>query len=92
MHAAAAPTSTLALALPALLMLTTPTRTIALPALEPGWRWSWDRIPSWASGQGATDFAPNVTKYYADNFDIMWCVVLPTARPQCQCGWHCGAD
>ena len=29
-------------------------------------------VPSWASGQGATDFTLNVTRYYANNFDIMW--------------------
>ena len=28
----------------------------ALPALQPNWDWSWATIPSWASGQGATDF------------------------------------
>ena len=49
-----------------------PHASLALPALQPDWSWSWAKIPSWASGQGATDFAPNVTHYYADNFDIMW--------------------
>ena len=37
--------------------------TVALPALQPSWHWSWEKIPSWASGQGATDFPPNVTHY-----------------------------
>ena len=40
--------------------------------LKPWWAWSWDTLPVWASGQGATDFAPNVTSFYADNFDILW--------------------
>ena len=40
--------------------------------LKPWWAWSWDTLPVWASGQGATDFAPNVTAFYADNFAIMW--------------------
>jgi hypothetical protein len=25
----------------------------ARPALQPSWNWSWAKIPSWASGQGA---------------------------------------
>ena len=44
----------------------------AVPRLQPDWGWSWAKIPSWASGQGATNFTENVTRYYADNFDIMW--------------------
>jgi hypothetical protein len=55
-----------------LLLLVTAMPTRALPALQPSWQWSWDTIPTWASGQGATDFQRNISAYYADNFDIMW--------------------
>ena len=40
--------------------------------LRPWWAWSWDTLPNWASGQGATDFTPSTTAFYADNFQIMW--------------------
>ena len=40
--------------------------------LVPWWGWSWDTIPRWASGQGATDFTSDVTSYYTKNFDVMW--------------------
>ena len=41
-------------------------------AVRPWWQWSWDQIPRWASGQGATDFDDATVEYFADNFDIMW--------------------
>lgn len=47
-------------------------RASAAARLTPWWNWTWEALPVWASGQGATDFTPNVTAYYAGNFDIMW--------------------
>ena len=47
-------------------------RSAAAGKLEPWWSWTWDRVPRWASGQGATDFSLNTTRYYTTNFDIMW--------------------
>ena len=40
--------------------------------LRPWWNWSWEVLPRWASGQGATGFTNTTVAHYTDHFDLMW--------------------
>ena len=43
----------------------------AAAPLDPWWRWSWDTVPVWASGQGSSDFSPDDVALLS-RFPVIW--------------------